>query len=108
MATVYLRARFEAEDLRVRDQTLLRALVRDPRELTAEQFEAFTDMLERLGIGQQQVLTPNQRQWAEGVAEKLELDVGDPAERNAGVPRGREVEPAPVLRKLPKSPPGRR
>jgi hypothetical protein len=43
----------------------------------------------------------------EGIAEKLGIDVDDPAERNANVPRGREVAPAPVLQQLPKAPPGR-
>lgn len=76
--------------------------------LSEDHYEAFTGMLERLRSGAQRTLTEKQRKWAESVADQLELDVGDPAQRNAGVPRGRPVEIAPVLKHLPKKPPGRK
>lgn len=97
----------EESKRRDRDIELLGALVGEPEDLTSEQYVAFSAMLERLRAGRQ-VLTEPQRNWAEGIAEKLELDVGDPAERNANIPRGREVEPAPVLKNLPKRPPRKR
>ena len=94
--------------LRDRDVELLAVLVGEPEQLTAEQFEAFSQMLGRLREGKQVNLSERQRAWAEGVAEKLEIDVGDPAQRNANVPKGRPVELAPVLKHLPKKPPGRK
>lgn len=98
----------EESKRRDRDIEILEALVGEPEDLTSEQHEAFSEMLDKLRTGRQKVLSEKQRAWAEGIAEKLELDVGDPAERNANVPRGREVEPAPVLKNLPKRPPRKR
>lgn len=65
----------------------------------------FADMFAKLEEGQRE-LTPKQLHWVQGRHDELEL--GDPAKRNARVPRGREVAPADVLKTLPKRPPGRR
>lgn len=65
----------------------------------------FADMFACLEEGQRE-LTPKQLHWAQSRHDELML--GDPAKRNARVPRGREVAPADVLRTLPKRPPGRR
>ena len=92
--------------VRERDLLLLRAILgHDDAE--HDFAEPFGQMLEKLESERRRydVLSEKQRQWVEGIAEKLGIDVDDPAERNAGVPRGREVAPAPVLTNLPKQPP---
>lgn len=65
------------------------------------------------------VLTKPQRGFFFAMAKKVDAgfgderlaelidDTADPAERNANVPRGREVPLAPVLQALPLKPPGR-
>jgi hypothetical protein len=89
-----------------------------------EEHEAFEDMLERLGpdspprapnhysrpgsprLANDRCLTDKQRAWAESVADRLGISWGDPAVRNARVPRGREVELAVDSMPRPKRPPG--
>lgn len=68
---------------------------------------AFGDMLTRLIRGEWQTLTTRQRAWVLGVAERLNI-CPVPAHLRAPVPLGNPVELAPVLRNLPKFPPGRR
>lgn len=73
--------------------------------LETEEREAFEDMLAQLEAGRR-VLSDLQFQWAS--SRHQQLLCGDPAKRNASVPRGKEVERPAVLRNLPKAPPGRR
>lgn len=73
--------------------------------LTQREHDAFAQMRERLDNGQRQ-LTTLQHEWAK--AKHQELGLGDPAKRNANVPRGRDVGVPEVLRHLPKKPPTRR
>lgn len=80
----------------------------DDGGLTAEEVVAFEDMRQFLGRRPEATLSKAQREWAERRAGDLGLSWGDPARRNANVPRGREVETPAVLRDLPKRPPGRR
>lgn len=91
-----------------RDMAMLRKLVADER-LHANELDAFEDMLNFLESFPDRELTIKQRQWVyrRFDALELELDDDDPAMRNAGVPRGREVKPAQVLLNLPKKPPRR-
>ncbi len=81
--------------VRDRDLKLLRAVIADD-ESEDKGRPAFEGMLEMLESPRRryEVLSPKQREWLEGVAEGCGVDVGDPAERNAHVPRGREVAPA--------------
>ena len=96
------------------DLELLRALqgLFDGAEdggLTMEEVGAFGSMLRDLEEGApERCLTDRQRAWAETRAHDLGLSWGDPARRNANVPRGREVEMAEVLSNRPKLPPGRK
>lgn len=83
-------------EYRERDLRLLRALG-DESRLRDDELDAFDDMLDRLVRRGQIELTEAQREWAEAVAERHELDFDDPAERNANVPRGREVETPEAL-----------
>jgi len=80
--------------VRERDLLLLRSIL--AREEEHDCGEAFGQMLEKLESPTRcyDVLSDKQRQWVEGIAEKLGIDVDDPAERNANVPRGREVADA--------------
>ena len=68
---------------------------------------AFNEMLEELQSGRWHALTGAQRAWVTRVAERLGLDTVPPEYRRI-VPRGAPVELAPVLRNLPKRPPGRK
>jgi hypothetical protein len=54
----------------------------------------FEDMLDRIHeqFGEYPSLTERQRAYVENVLEELGVDHRDPAERNAAVPRGREVQ----------------
>ncbi len=72
--------------------------------LSQKEHDAFTDMREKLATEQHQ-LSAKQHEWAK--ARHDELHLGDPAKRNANVPRGREVAKPDVLRNLPKKPPAR-
>jgi hypothetical protein len=74
-------------------------------ELNEIERAVFADMLSCLEEGQYQ-LTFLQARWAQERHEELLL--GDPAKRNANVPRGKEVPVPEVLKALPKSPPRRR
>lgn len=78
------------------DRRLLRALSDSP-DLTDCEQDAFDEMLERLAKGQRRELTERQREWAERVADRVGVSVVDPAERNANVPRGRDVPSPDVL-----------
>lgn len=73
--------------------------------ITEREHEAFTDMREALR--KFAVLTERQRSWATQVAGRLGLNITPPRLRKP-VPRGAEVAIAPVLRVLPKRPPGAR
>jgi hypothetical protein len=57
------------------DSKLLKELL-DSEKLTDEEVEAFEEMLEGLSSGKFKKLTPKQRDWAEGVHCKLNLDPG--------------------------------
>lgn len=57
------------------DTKLLDELI-ESEKLTDEELEAFTGMLNNLTSGRFKKLTPNQRDWAEGVHCKLNLDPG--------------------------------
>jgi hypothetical protein len=71
-----------------RDKALLRELT-NGYDLRDDEQDAFDDMLDRLARGRVPELSEKQRAWVEGVADRL--GVLDPAERNARVPRGRDV-----------------
>lgn len=90
-----------------RDVSLLKLVLADP-DFGGERRAAFDDMLERVETHPTWTLTEKQRAWAREEADRLGLSEETPSQRNRGVPRGREVERAAVLRVLPKSPPGRR
>ena len=66
---------------------------------------AFENMLDELLLGQK-VLTDRQRKWVIRVCERLGVNL-DPPEQRKVVPIGKPVELSPVLRNLPKRPPGR-
>jgi hypothetical protein len=69
---------------------------------------AFEDMLQKLD---RYPLSVEQRAWARATinGEKYEPPIEYKNEWSAGlIPRGREVATAPVLRVLPKKPPGRK
>lgn len=70
--------------------------------LSEGEHDAFADML-----GRGFALTEKQRAWARNVCERVGINPVPPEDRPP-VPRGREVELAPVLRNLPKRPPGRK
>ena len=72
--------------------------------LADDERSAFASMLERLEEGQRELTA---KQWAWAQARHARLLLGDPAERNRGVPRGREVELAAHKLGLPKRPPNR-
>lgn len=57
------------------DIKLLNELI-ESEKLTTEELEAFQGMLNNLSSGKFKKLTPNQRDWAEGVHCKLNLDPG--------------------------------
>lgn len=71
--------------------------------LTEREHEAFTDM--RVALRKFAVLTERQRSWAAQVAGRVGINTTPPRLRKP-VPRGADVELAPVLRDLPKRPPG--
>lgn len=72
--------------------------------LADDEREGFESMLASLAAGQRE-LTRKQWEWAEARHQRLAL--GDPAERNRGVPRGKEVELVAHKLGLPKRPPRR-
>lgn len=78
------------------DLGLLRELVADS-ELSVSEAGAFDDML-RVAKRTREPLRRKQREWAERVARRVGITLGDPARRNEAVPRGGEVEPPAVLR----------
>ena len=97
------------------DLAILRALVAHVADVGVDndssiqdaEADAFADMLERLEAGQAE-LTSKQRVWATEAADRLGVLYGDPAKRNAKVPRGREVELEVLRMPRPLRPPGRR
>jgi len=69
------------------------ALLDEPdgkRERRALELEAFADMLGSLSRGRR-TLSKDQRAWATGAAERLDVEWGEPGKRNRVVPRGAEV-----------------
>lgn len=74
------------------------------RNLYSNERDAFPDMLERVKGGR--LLTQKQRGWVYSAAERLGVET-KPV-RAEDVPRGREVELAPVLSQKPLAPPGRK
>ena len=96
------------DDHRDNDLRALRGLL-ETEELSDVERAAFDSMLADITGGTRyRQLTINQREWAMRRCDDLGIVVIDPAERNKDVPRGREVEMAPILRNLPKMPPKRR
>lgn len=86
------------------DTEILQRLLADER-LTEQEEGAFRDMLRR-----GRALTPAQRQWADSVFTRLELDADEALNLFSlgKVPVGNPVLTPDVLRKLPLKPPGRR
>ncbi len=85
---------------------MLRAAIAEP-DLWDRARRDFGDMLDRIDpdLGDFPSLTERQRAYVEGALEKLGVDAVDLSERNANVPRGREV---PLnFGQLPMAPPGR-
>lgn len=78
------------------DLGLLRELMADS-ELSVSEASAFDDML-RVAKKTREPLRKKQRDWAERVARRVGITVGDPSKKNAAVPRGEEVEQPAVLR----------
>jgi hypothetical protein len=68
--------------------------------------EAFADMKERLESMPGRVLTEKQRGWLKRELDSESIEYESPAERNASVPRGKEVAPA-YDTNIPKRPPAR-
>lgn len=88
------------------DRRKLRAALAEP-DLKEKPRGDFEDMLSRIEpqFGDYDCLTDRQRGYVDDVLRELGVDERDPAERNAAVPRGREV--APAWNQLPLAPPGR-
>lgn len=95
-----------SEDHRENDLRALSSLL-DLEELSEYERDAFDDMLAPLMAGRYRQLTERQREWVMGRCDVLGIVIGDPAERNKNVPRGREVEAPDILKRLPKAPPRR-
>ena len=89
------------------DQEKLKLLIEEG-DLDHVTRKAFTGMLEVLESGRFVELTRKQRGWMHWEMAERGLSVVLPAQRNKNVPKGKPVEPAPVLRNLPKYPPGRK
>lgn len=89
------------------DRKKLKAALADP-DIKDKPREDFGDMLDRIDpqYGDYPCLTDRQRGYVDNVLDELGIDAEDPAERNAAVPRGKEVAPA-WNAKLPLAPPGR-
>ena len=77
-------------------------------DLSDDEYEAFSDMLEHLEKRPGLLLTEKQREWAYRRARDLGLDCVNPAPDNSRVPRGHEVELAVASMPKPLKPPGRR
>jgi hypothetical protein len=88
------------------DRRKLQAAIDDP-ECPEKARCDFEDMLSRIhpDFGEYESLTDRQRGYVDGVLQELGIDERDPAERNASVPRGREVDLK--LGPRPLAPPGR-
>jgi hypothetical protein len=82
---------------RAGDLALLDALLADDVELRDDERERFEDMREKLADWTMRELTGPQRKWLTEAANRLGVDLLTPAERNADVPRGREVTAPAVL-----------
>lgn len=91
----------ELTDIEILDRAL------DESEVRSKVREAFEEMRSMLKSGERPCLSKKQRGWVSDV-----LDACAPQALNlvsrGFVPRGKEVELAPVLRNLPLKPPGRR
>lgn len=85
------------------DLELLTALTRAEAHLSKIEADAFWDMRACLESKVVKLLSPKQRQWAESVFEKLELDTTENLWSNGNVPVGRHVQPPDVLTNLPKN-----
>lgn len=70
--------------------------------------DAFEDMRQKLNDGRP--LSEKQRAWVRRAAERLSVPIAEYTGEvlKAEVPRGKDVEPAPVLRTLPLAPPGKK
>lgn len=84
------------DDRRALDRSLLGALL-DSGGLSEREDAAFRNMLEQIEDARIPMLTKPQRDWVDAVAKKLGIDARSAAERNAAVPRGREVATPEVL-----------
>lgn len=90
------------------DRQLLQALVAEEERLTEVESKAFESMLNYLR-DPFTALTPRQRQWADAVASRIEIDMPPENLHSSGkVAIGKPVETPEILRNLPKRPPGRR
>lgn len=90
------------------DRQLLQALLAEEERLTEAESKAFESMLNYLR-DPFTTLTPRQRQWADAVAQRLEIDTLPENLHSSGkVAIGKPVETPEVLRNLPKHPPRRR
>lgn len=79
----------------------------DERARAEKELEAFAGMLGRLAWGPR-VLSPKERAWAVGAAERLDVSWGDPGARNRAVPRGKEVALLVDAMPRPTAPPRRK
>lgn len=88
------------------DLELIRQLVQNDEHLSEREQEAFWDMRGSLEAGAIQKLSLPQREWAESVHRKLELDVEQTLNlySRGVVPPGRPVATPDVLQNLPKKP----
>ena len=105
---------FSPNEQRVKDLVLLHALCDDTLSpfgggLKDAERQAFEDMRDALEapVRKYETLSPKQREWATRRADEMSLDLRTPAERNADVPRGHEVESRAAQLGLPLAPPGR-
>lgn len=96
------------KELGAQERVLLDALL-EADDLRADQREAFGDMRAAIDaqFGRYLSLTERQRAWVLSECEERGISLQTPAQRNANVPRGREVAPAWGQGQLPLAPPGR-
>jgi hypothetical protein len=86
----------KSED-RKSDLALLRDLTKSD-ELTEDEADAFGDIRDRLEDATFPVMFPNQRQWAQDVADRLGISyTRRVAEQAQSVPKGRDVKMPDVL-----------
>jgi hypothetical protein len=97
---------FKPTPRHLEDQDLLDKAIACPK-IKEHEKELFTKWLGELRDGERMILSHRQRLWANDVIDREEERAANLVSRGL-VPRGKEVEPAPVLRNLPKKPPGRK